>query len=75
MWNSLPGGLLVLPEYSIHLAHYPFYYLNLGKRKKKVYKHVTFTIHSLWISYSKMYLMLQDALKSFNCTSTSSIIL
>ncbi|KAK3532048.1 hypothetical protein QTP86_003544 [Hemibagrus guttatus] len=30
MWNSLPGGLLVLPEYSIHLAHYPFYYLNLG---------------------------------------------
>lgn len=34
MWNSLPGGLLVLPEYSIHLAHYPFYYLNLGKQKK-----------------------------------------
>ncbi|XP_012693106.2 exostosin-1c [Clupea harengus] len=30
MWNSLPGGLLVLPEYSTHLAHYPFYYLNLG---------------------------------------------
>ncbi|KAK2886879.1 hypothetical protein Q8A67_015107 [Cirrhinus molitorella] len=30
MWNALPGGLLVLPEYSTHLAHYPFYYLNLG---------------------------------------------
>ncbi|XP_030645030.1 exostosin-1c [Chanos chanos] len=30
MWNSLPGGLLILPEYSTHLAHYPFYYLNLG---------------------------------------------
>lgn len=30
MWNSLPGGLLVLPEYSTHLAHFPFYYLGLG---------------------------------------------
>lgn len=38
MWNSLPGGLLVLPEYSIHLAHYPFYYLNLGKQKEGMYK-------------------------------------
>lgn len=38
MWNSLPGGLLVLPEYSIHLAHYPFYYLNLGKHKEGIYK-------------------------------------
>lgn len=31
MWNSLPGGLMVLPEYSTHLAHFPFYYLGLGK--------------------------------------------
>lgn len=31
MWNSLPGGLLVLPEYSTHLAHFPFYYLGLGE--------------------------------------------
>lgn len=31
MWNSLPGGLLVLPEYSTHLGHFPFYYLGLGK--------------------------------------------
>lgn len=31
MWNYLPGGLLVLPEYSTHLAHFPFYYLGLGK--------------------------------------------
>lgn len=31
MWNSLPGGLQVLPEFSSHLAHFPFYYLGLGK--------------------------------------------
>ncbi|XP_043995416.1 exostosin-1c isoform X1 [Gambusia affinis] len=30
MWNSLPGGLLVLPEFSTHLAHFPFYYLGQG---------------------------------------------
>lgn len=30
MWNSLPGGLLALPEYSTHLTHFPFYYLGLG---------------------------------------------
>uniref|UniRef100_A0A087X9X0 Exostosin-1c n=1 Tax=Poecilia formosa TaxID=48698 RepID=A0A087X9X0_POEFO len=30
MWNYLPGGLLVLPEFSTHLAHFPFYYLGLG---------------------------------------------
>lgn len=34
MWNSLPGGLLVLPEYSTHLAHFPFYYLGLGKHPR-----------------------------------------
>lgn len=32
MWNSLPGGLQVLPEFSSHLAHFPFYYLGLGKQ-------------------------------------------
>lgn len=37
MWNSLPGGLLVLPEYSTHLAHFPFYYLGLGKHAQAVF--------------------------------------
>lgn len=48
MWNALPGGLLVLPEYSIHLAHYPFYYLNLGKLTRE--KNVPFTIQAICIS-------------------------
>lgn len=39
MWNALPGGLLVLPEYSTHLAHYPFYYLNLGKPVPNLFKY------------------------------------
>ncbi|OWK54110.1 Exostosin-1c [Lonchura striata] len=28
LWNALPGGLLVLPEFSTHLGDFPFYYLH-----------------------------------------------
>uniref|UniRef100_A0A8C8VR33 Exostosin-like 1 n=1 Tax=Pelusios castaneus TaxID=367368 RepID=A0A8C8VR33_9SAUR len=27
LWNTLPGGLLALPEYSTHLSDFPFYHL------------------------------------------------
>ncbi|KAF4800092.1 Exostosin-1c [Turdus rufiventris] len=30
LWNSLPGGLLVLPDFSTHLGDFPFYYLQHG---------------------------------------------
>ncbi|XP_074832630.1 exostosin-like 1 [Carettochelys insculpta] len=30
-WNTLPGGLLALPEYSTHLGDFPFYYLQQGR--------------------------------------------
>ncbi|XP_077045779.1 exostosin-like 1 isoform X1 [Agelaius phoeniceus] len=30
LWNALPGGLLVLPEFSTHLGDFPFYYLHHG---------------------------------------------
>ncbi|XP_026558352.1 exostosin-like 1 [Pseudonaja textilis] len=29
-WNTLPGGLVALPEYSTHLSGFPFYYLQQG---------------------------------------------
>ncbi|XP_052379531.1 exostosin-1-like isoform X9 [Oncorhynchus keta] len=31
MWNSLPGGLYVLPQFSTDAAVFPFYYASLGK--------------------------------------------
>uniref|UniRef100_A0A8C5TI43 EXT1C protein n=1 Tax=Malurus cyaneus samueli TaxID=2593467 RepID=A0A8C5TI43_9PASS len=31
LWNALPGGLLVLPDFSTHLGDFPFYYLQHGK--------------------------------------------
>ncbi|XP_077577753.1 exostosin-1a-like [Stigmatopora nigra] len=30
MWNSLPGGLFTLPQYSTYLGDFPFYYAKLG---------------------------------------------
>lgn len=31
LWNSLPGGLYALPQYSTDPAQFPFYYAMLGK--------------------------------------------
>lgn len=36
MWNSLPGGLFALPQYSSYLGHFPFYYAPLGERRHTV---------------------------------------
>ncbi|NXW44098.1 EXT1C protein, partial [Nyctiprogne leucopyga] len=30
LWNTLPGGLLALPDFSTHLRDFPFYYLQHG---------------------------------------------
>ncbi|NXM07350.1 EXT1C protein, partial [Tyrannus savana] len=30
LWNTLPGGLLVLPDFSTHPGDFPFYYLQHG---------------------------------------------
>ncbi|XP_065600625.1 exostosin-like 1 isoform X1 [Cyrtonyx montezumae] len=30
LWNTMPGGLLALPDFSTHLGDFPFYYLQHG---------------------------------------------
>ncbi|NXF21826.1 EXT1C protein, partial [Rhodinocichla rosea] len=35
LWNALPGGLLVLPDFSTHLGDFPFYYLHHGYSPSK----------------------------------------
>uniref|UniRef100_A0A3B3DNX2 Exostosin glycosyltransferase 1a n=1 Tax=Oryzias melastigma TaxID=30732 RepID=A0A3B3DNX2_ORYME len=42
MWNSLPGGLFTLPQYSTNLGDFPFYYAKLGT---KPYPKFTAIIH------------------------------
>ncbi|XP_032900928.1 exostosin-1-like [Amblyraja radiata] len=44
MWNKLPGGLFVLPQYSTFVADYPFYYLDMGLTPKKEF---TALIHAV----------------------------
>ncbi|KAF3840059.1 hypothetical protein F7725_018776 [Dissostichus mawsoni] len=42
MWNSLPGGLFTLPQYSTYLGDFPFYYAKLGV---KPYTKFTAIVH------------------------------
>ncbi|KAF1429013.1 Exostosin-1c, partial [Spheniscus humboldti] len=35
LWNTLPGGLLALPDFSTHLGDFPFYYLQHGSGPSK----------------------------------------
>uniref|UniRef100_A0A8C6V168 Exostosin glycosyltransferase 1a n=1 Tax=Neogobius melanostomus TaxID=47308 RepID=A0A8C6V168_9GOBI len=37
MWNSLPGGLFTLPQYSTSLRDFPFYYAKLGQLIRLTY--------------------------------------
>ncbi|XP_038581151.1 exostosin-1b [Micropterus salmoides] len=44
MWNSHPGGLFTLPQYSGYLGDFPFYYATLGI---KPYPKFTAVIHAV----------------------------
>ncbi|XP_043994967.1 exostosin-1b [Gambusia affinis] len=44
MWNSHPGGLFTLPQYSGYLGDFPFYYATLGI---KPYPKFTAVIHTV----------------------------
>ncbi|KAJ1158585.1 hypothetical protein NDU88_011273 [Pleurodeles waltl] len=47
MWNSLPGGLFALPQYSTHLADFPFYYFALGRSPAKEFTAVIHMVSPL----------------------------
>ncbi|XP_051527551.1 exostosin-1c [Myxocyprinus asiaticus] len=68
MWNALPGGLLVLPEYSTHLAHYPFYYLNLGIRPGQEFTAVIHATSPLISQSQPVMKLLQVVSKSKYCS-------
>uniref|UniRef100_A0AAY5F6F8 Exostosin glycosyltransferase 1 n=1 Tax=Electrophorus electricus TaxID=8005 RepID=A0AAY5F6F8_ELEEL len=44
MWNSHPGGLFTLPQYSTYLGDFPFYYAGLGI---KAHPRFTAVIHAV----------------------------
>ncbi|XP_019738218.1 exostosin-1 [Hippocampus comes] len=47
MWNSLPGGLYALPQYSTDPARFPFYYAMLGKSPPPQFTGVIHTVSPL----------------------------
>ncbi|XP_072890654.1 exostosin-1-like [Hemitrygon akajei] len=68
MWNKLPGGLFVLPQYSTHTADYPFYYLDMGLTPKKEFTALIHTVSPL-VSQSQPIIKLILALaKSKYCS-------
>ncbi|KAK5607451.1 Exostosin-1c [Crenichthys baileyi] len=68
MWNSLPGGLLVLPEYSTHLAHFPFYYLGLGVSPGHEFTAVIHAVSPLVSQSQPIMKLLQVVSKSKYCS-------
>ncbi|KAL6457136.1 hypothetical protein MHYP_G00340990 [Metynnis hypsauchen] len=68
MWNALPGGLVVLPEYSTHLAHYPFYYLNLGIGPGQEFTAVIHAVSPLVSQSQPVMKLLQVVSKSKYCS-------
>uniref|UniRef100_A0A671VRT2 Exostosin-1c n=1 Tax=Sparus aurata TaxID=8175 RepID=A0A671VRT2_SPAAU len=71
MWNSLPGGLLVLPEYSTHLAHFPFYYLGLGVSPGQEFTAVIHAVSPLVSQSQPIMKLLQVVSKSKYCSQVS----
>nr|XP_023687908.1 exostosin-1c-like [Paramormyrops kingsleyae] len=68
MWNSLPGGLLVLPEYSTHLAHFPFYYLSQGMNPGQEFTAVIHAVSPLVSQSQPIMRLLQVVSKSKYCS-------
>uniref|UniRef100_A0AAX7TZ35 Exostosin glycosyltransferase 1 n=1 Tax=Astatotilapia calliptera TaxID=8154 RepID=A0AAX7TZ35_ASTCA len=68
MWNYLPGGLLVLPEYSTHLAHFPFYYLGLGVTPGQEFTAVIHAVSPLVSQSQPIMKLLQVVSKSKYCS-------
>uniref|UniRef100_A0A1A8IHM6 Exostoses (Multiple)-like 1 n=1 Tax=Nothobranchius kuhntae TaxID=321403 RepID=A0A1A8IHM6_NOTKU len=68
MWNSLPGGLLVLPEYSTHLAHFPFYYLGLGVSPGQEFTAVIHAVSPLVSQSQPIMKLLQVVSRSKYCS-------
>ncbi|XP_012991126.1 exostosin-1c isoform X1 [Esox lucius] len=68
MWNALPGGLLVLPEYSTHLAHFPFYYLSLGVSPGQEFTAIIHAVSPLVSQSQPIMKLLQVVSKSKYCS-------
>ncbi|KAI3364099.1 hypothetical protein L3Q82_010927, partial [Scortum barcoo] len=67
LWNSLPGGLYALPQYSSDPAQFPFYYAILGKSPSQQFTAVIHTVTPLQSQISPVVKLIIAVAKSKFC--------
>ncbi|XP_055362045.1 exostosin-1 isoform X3 [Betta splendens] len=67
LWNSLPGGLYALPQYSTDPAQFPFYYAVLGKSPSQQFTAVIHTVTPLQAQLSPVVKLIIAVAKSKLC--------
>nr|XP_020492734.1 exostosin-1a-like [Labrus bergylta] len=72
LWNSLPGGLYALPQYSADPAQFPFYYAILGKSPPQQFTAVIHTVTPLQSQISPVVKLIIAVAKSKFCAQTMS---
>uniref|UniRef100_A0A8C4RX18 Exostosin-1-like n=1 Tax=Erpetoichthys calabaricus TaxID=27687 RepID=A0A8C4RX18_ERPCA len=68
MWNSLPGGLYVLPQYSTNAAEFPFYYSMLGKSPHQEFTAVIHVVTPVLSQSQPVVKLLNVVTRSKYCT-------
>ncbi|XP_028837204.1 exostosin-1a-like [Denticeps clupeoides] len=67
MWNSLPGGLLTLPQYSTYLGDFPFFYSSLGVKPVPKFTAVIHVLSPLVSQSQPIFKLLVAIAKSQHC--------
>uniref|UniRef100_A0A8C6ULT2 Uncharacterized protein n=1 Tax=Neogobius melanostomus TaxID=47308 RepID=A0A8C6ULT2_9GOBI len=67
LWNSLPGGLYALPQYSTDPSQFPFYYHKLGKGPMQQFTAVIHTVTPLQAQISPVLKLIIAVAKSKFC--------
>uniref|UniRef100_A0AAV2K826 Glycosyl transferase 64 domain-containing protein n=1 Tax=Knipowitschia caucasica TaxID=637954 RepID=A0AAV2K826_KNICA len=67
LWNSLPGGLYALPQYSTDPSQFPFYYHRLGKRPMQQFTAVVHMVSPLLVQVSPVLKLIIAVSKSKFC--------
>ncbi|XP_050928026.1 exostosin-1a [Lates calcarifer] len=67
LWNSLPGGLYAIPQYSTDPAQFPFYYAILGKSPSQQFTAVIHTVTPLQSQISPVVKLIIAVAKSKFC--------
>uniref|UniRef100_A0A3Q3GJM5 Exostosin-1a-like n=1 Tax=Labrus bergylta TaxID=56723 RepID=A0A3Q3GJM5_9LABR len=73
LWNSLPGGLYALPQYSADPAQFPFYYAILGKSPPQQFTAVIHTVTPLQSQISPVVKLIIAVAKSKFCAQVGKL--